>query len=98
MKHKIFGGIYIRLAMATTPDDMSQQYPGFPSFVHVIMAEIANGATVEEASAAVTRFNVKDHIQNAIDRSAAMPSDLRLAHQVAAASSSELEQPNNFLA
>ncbi len=84
--------------MATTPDDMSKQYPGFPSFVHVIMAEIANGATVEEASAAVTRLYVKDHIQNAIDRSATMPSDLRLAHCEDVASSSEPAPSNNFLA
>lgn len=97
MNHKILSGLYIRLTMEVTPSDMNKQFPGFPPFVHVIMAEIANGSTVDEAAAAVERFHIKDHIQNAIDRSAVMPNDLRLAYSSDETPSDDAGPSNNFL-
>lgn len=53
----------------TTQHDMERLYPGFPPFVHVIMAEIANGATPVEAAAAVEKFKLKDKIESVINAS-----------------------------
>ena len=53
----------------TTQHDMEKMYPGFPPFVHVIMAEIANGASPTEAAAAVEKFKLKDRIESVINAS-----------------------------
>ena len=60
----------------TTQHDMERLYPGFPPFVHVIMAEIANGATPAEAAAAVEKFGLKDKIESIINASQERPSSL----------------------
>ena len=60
----------------TTQHDMERLYPGFPPFVHVIMAEIANGATSAEAAAAVEKFRLKDKIESMINASQERPNSL----------------------
>lgn len=59
----------------TTQHDMERLYPGFPPFVHVIMAEIANGASAAEAAAAVEKFRLKDKIELIINASQERPND-----------------------
>lgn len=59
----------------TTQHDMERLYPGFPPFVHVIMAEIANGASPAEAAAAVEKFRLKDKIELIINASQERPND-----------------------
>lgn len=36
-----------------SPEEMRDAYPGFPAFVHHIMAGVANGQSPEEAAASV---------------------------------------------
>lgn len=48
------------------PEYYAEQYPGFPDFVHNIMAYIAQGRTPEEAAKLSDSELVKRNVENAI--------------------------------
>lgn len=70
MPHKIFyGSLEITMAASnleystTTAADMYRQFPGFPPYVHQIMANICNGMTPEEAAQAVDPETLRREIE-----------------------------------
>lgn len=52
--------------MSMSRQDIAEQYPGFPDFVHDIMAHIANGRTAEEAAELVNAPSIMQSIEERI--------------------------------
>lgn len=52
--------------MSISKEDIAAQYPGFPDFVHEIMAHIGNGKTAEEAAALVNAPGIVQAIEERI--------------------------------
>ena len=61
-----------------TSNDMAIQYPGFPPFVHDIMASVANGATASEAVESVKDLEIDKHINAMIFEASKRPSEFRV--------------------
>lgn len=55
------------IGKSVSPQDMQEAYPGFPRFVHHIMASIANGDTPEEAAQEAAKLIDKGAITTTIE-------------------------------
>ena len=56
-----------------TESEMAEQYPGFPAFVHQIMAHVANGASAEEAAMMVDGENIRKQIDDLVTNASKRP-------------------------
>lgn len=52
--------------MSISKQQIAEQYPGFPDFIHEIMVHIGNGKTADEAAELVNAPAIMQHIEERI--------------------------------